>query len=78
MNSCLENAQIVMVMDITTRLKSLYLGNKPPKTSMVMHVGKLTEHLRSVIDPLDHKNLDLDIPYFKSAMSAGENLSVYI
>lgn len=53
-------------------------GKQDPKTSMVMHLGDLKEHLKSVIDPLDHKSLDLDIPYFKTAMSTGENISVYI
>lgn len=53
-------------------------GKQDPTTSMVMHLGKLTEHLKSVIDPLDHKNLDLDIPYFKSVMSTTENVSMYI
>ena len=31
-----------------------------------------------VVDPLYHKNLDLDIPYFKFVMSTTENVSVYI
>ncbi|XP_068692869.1 6-pyruvoyl tetrahydrobiopterin synthase-like [Montipora capricornis] len=60
------------------KVKVTLRGEQDPKTSMVMHLGKLTEYLKSVIDPLDHKNLDLDIPYFKSAMSTTENLSVYI
>ena len=53
-------------------------GKQDPKTSMVMHLGKLTEHVKAVIDPLDHKNLDLDIPHFKSVISTSENISVYI
>ena len=53
-------------------------GKQDPKTSMVMHLGKLTEHVKAVIDPLDHKNLDLDIPHFKSVISTTENISVYI
>ena len=53
-------------------------GKQDPRTSMVMHLGKLTTHLKSVIDLLDHKNLDLDIPHFKSVISTTENVSVYI
>lgn len=43
-----------------------------------MHLGKLTKHLKSVTDPLDHKNLDLDIPHFKNVISTTENVSIYI
>ena len=60
------------------KVKVTLRGKQDPKTSMVIHLGKLANYLKSVIDPLDHKNLDLDIPYFKSAMSTTENLSVYI
>ena len=28
--------------------------------------------------PLDHKNLDLDVPYFADAVSTTENVAVYI
>jgi len=60
------------------KVKVTLRGKQDPKTSMVMHLGILTAHLKSVIDPLDHKNLDMDIPYFKSVMSTTENVSVYI
>ena len=60
------------------KVKVTLRGKQDPKTSMVMHLGTLTAHLKSVIDPLDHKNLDMDIPYFKSVMSTTENVSVYI
>lgn len=53
-------------------------GKQDPKTSMVMHLGKLKEHLKSVIDPLDHKSLHQDIPYFETTISTTENLTVYI
>ena len=53
-------------------------GKQDIKTSMVMHLGKLKEHLKSVIDPLDHKSLHQDIPYFETAISTTENLTVYI
>ena len=53
-------------------------GKQDPKTSMVMHLGKLKEHLKSVVDPLDHKSLHQDIPYFETAISTTENLTVYI
>lgn len=60
------------------RVKITLRGKQDHKTSMVMHLGKLTKHLKSVIDPLDHKNLDLDITHFKNVISTTENVSIYI
>lgn len=30
------------------------------------------------MDQLDHKNLDIDVPYFKNVVSTTENLAIYI
>lgn len=60
------------------KVKVTLRGALDPKTSMVMHQGKLTAHLKAVVEPLDHRNIDLDIPHFKYVMSTTENLSVYI
>ena len=32
----------------------------------------------AIMKPLDHKNLDLDVPYFADIVSTTENVSVYI
>ncbi|EDL25738.1 6-pyruvoyl-tetrahydropterin synthase, isoform CRA_c [Mus musculus] len=32
----------------------------------------------AIMKPLDHKNLDLDVPYFADAVSTTENVAVYI
>uniref|UniRef100_A0A8C6W388 6-pyruvoyl tetrahydrobiopterin synthase n=1 Tax=Nannospalax galili TaxID=1026970 RepID=A0A8C6W388_NANGA len=32
----------------------------------------------AIMKPLDHKNLDLDVPYFASVVSTTENVAVYI
>ncbi|EHB18701.1 6-pyruvoyl tetrahydrobiopterin synthase [Heterocephalus glaber] len=32
----------------------------------------------AIIKPLDHKNLDLDVPYFADVVSTTENVAVYI
>ena len=53
-------------------------GKQDPKTSMVMHLGKLKQQLNAVVEPLDHKNLHLDAPCFKTALSTTENISVFI
>uniref|UniRef100_A0A3B4WJK5 6-pyruvoyl tetrahydrobiopterin synthase n=1 Tax=Seriola lalandi dorsalis TaxID=1841481 RepID=A0A3B4WJK5_SERLL len=31
-----------------------------------------------IMTPLDHKNLDKDVPYFASVVSTTENVAVYI
>eukprot|EP00066_Takifugu_rubripes_P000736 XP_003961424.1 PREDICTED: 6-pyruvoyl tetrahydrobiopterin synthase [Takifugu rubripes] len=48
-------------------------------TGMVMNLTDLKRCIEEVImDPLDHKNLDKDVPYFASVVSTTENLAVYI
>ncbi|RXN31269.1 6-pyruvoyl tetrahydrobiopterin synthase [Labeo rohita] len=32
----------------------------------------------AIMKPLDHKNLDLDVPYFADVVSTTENLAVFI
>uniref|UniRef100_A0A672QZK0 6-pyruvoyl tetrahydrobiopterin synthase n=1 Tax=Sinocyclocheilus grahami TaxID=75366 RepID=A0A672QZK0_SINGR len=34
--------------------------------------------LEAIMKPLDHKNLDLDVPYLADVVSTTENLSVFI
>lgn len=34
--------------------------------------------LRTVLQQMDHKNLDQDLEYFKSHVSTTENLAIYI
>uniref|UniRef100_A0A452G1Y0 6-pyruvoyl tetrahydrobiopterin synthase n=1 Tax=Capra hircus TaxID=9925 RepID=A0A452G1Y0_CAPHI len=46
---------------------------------MVMNLTDLKEYMEEVITkPLDHKNLDLDVPYFADIVSTTENVAVYI
>ncbi|XP_054613235.1 6-pyruvoyl tetrahydrobiopterin synthase [Dunckerocampus dactyliophorus] len=48
-------------------------------TGMVMNLTDLKRSIEEVImNPLDHKNLDKDVPYFASVASTTENLAVYI
>ncbi|KAG7507120.1 6-pyruvoyl tetrahydrobiopterin synthase [Solea senegalensis] len=48
-------------------------------TGMVMNLTDLKRHIEDVImTPLDHKNLDKDVPYFATVVSTTENLAVYI
>ncbi|XP_034750810.1 6-pyruvoyl tetrahydrobiopterin synthase [Etheostoma cragini] len=48
-------------------------------TGMVMNLTDLKRCIEEVIMvPLDHKNLDKDVPYFASVVSTTENVAVYI
>lgn len=50
-----------------------------PVTGMVIDVVELKNYMSAVIDKtLDHKNIDLDVPYFEKKVSTLENITVYI
>ena len=55
------------------------LGDIDPKTGMVMDLSNLKKIIKiEVEDLLDHKNLNLDIPYFKDIIPTTENLAIFI
>lgn len=44
-------------------------GPVDPQTGMVMNVHDLKQYMQqAIMDPLDHKNLDQDVPYFKAVV----------
>lgn len=48
-------------------------------TGMVMNLTDLKKYIEEVIMiPLDHKNLDKDVPYFADVVSTTENVCVFI
>ncbi|XP_062330713.1 6-pyruvoyl tetrahydrobiopterin synthase [Osmerus eperlanus] len=48
-------------------------------TGMVMNLTDLKKYIEEVIMiPLDHKNLDRDVPYFADVVSTTENVAVFI
>ncbi|GFU80784.1 6-pyruvoyl tetrahydrobiopterin synthase [Trichonephila clavipes] len=54
-------------------------GKVDPVTGMVMNITDLKKILQeTVMELLDHKHLDNDVPYFKEIVSTTENLSVFI
>jgi len=54
-------------------------GEVDKKTGMVMNLTDLKQYIKEeVMDVLDHKNLDLDVPYFKDVVSTTENLAIFI
>ncbi|KAG0737785.1 hypothetical protein G6F57_011629 [Rhizopus arrhizus] len=54
-------------------------GEINPITGMVMNLVDLKECIKlAVMDPLDHRNLDLDVAFFSKRPSTTENLAVFI
>ncbi|XP_027423145.1 6-pyruvoyl tetrahydrobiopterin synthase-like [Bos indicus x Bos taurus] len=54
-------------------------GEVDPVTGMVMNLTDLKKYMEeAIMKPLDHKNLDLDVPYFADIVSTTENVAVYI
>ncbi|EFO25534.1 6-pyruvoyl tetrahydropterin synthase [Loa loa] len=53
-------------------------GSIDPKSGMVYNLVNLKNEMKSVLDKVDHKNLDKDVVYFKSNVSTTENLIVYL
>ncbi|XP_078081477.1 6-pyruvoyl tetrahydrobiopterin synthase [Mustelus asterias] len=54
-------------------------GEVNPQTGMVINITDLKEHMQeAIMQPLDHKNLDKDVPYFADVVSTTENVAVFI
>ena len=50
-------------------------GEIDPKTGMVVNLFDLKRVLLDVIEEFDHKNLNLDMPYFKETIPTSENFA---
>lgn len=49
------------------------------KTGMVMNLTDLKDIMNDcIMKPLDHKNIDKDVAYFKTTPSTAENIAVFI
>jgi 6-pyruvoyltetrahydropterin/6-carboxytetrahydropterin synthase len=54
-------------------------GSPDPVTGEVVSIGELHRLVKSrVIQPLDHKNLDVEIDFFRGVCSTVENIATYI
>ncbi|XP_033634429.1 6-pyruvoyl tetrahydrobiopterin synthase-like [Asterias rubens] len=54
-------------------------GKVDPITGMVINLTDLKQYMKTAImDPLDHKNIDKDVPYFKGVVSTSENIAIFI
>ncbi|EDO39224.1 predicted protein [Nematostella vectensis] len=47
-------------------------------TGMVINLVTLKGKIEEVLGKLDHKNLDMDVAYFKTVVSTAENVAIYI
>ncbi|XP_034240043.1 6-pyruvoyl tetrahydrobiopterin synthase-like [Thrips palmi] len=48
-------------------------------TGMVMNINDLKIYMKkAIMDTIDHKNIDKDVPYFKDVVSTAENVAVFI
>lgn len=54
-------------------------GEQDPETSFVADLSALSRLIKEhVIDHVDHKNLDLDVPFMKGRYSSTENLAIAV
>ncbi|KAL2912181.1 hypothetical protein HK105_208314 [Polyrhizophydium stewartii] len=54
-------------------------GQVDPTTGMVLNLSVLKDCMqRAILDVMDHRNLDLDVPYFKDKVSTAEVIAVFI
>ena len=53
-------------------------GKISDKTGMIIHLDDLDEVANSIIEPLDHKRLDIEIEYFTKVRASGENIAKYL
>ncbi|CAM4687919.1 unnamed protein product, partial [Caretta caretta] len=49
-----------------------------PTSGMFMNILTLQEYMKTILELLDHKNLDQDVLYFADVVSTTEDLAVYI
>jgi 6-pyruvoyltetrahydropterin/6-carboxytetrahydropterin synthase len=54
-------------------------GNPNPDTGFIINLKELSTIIRTEIcDELDHKNLNLDVPFLKDMLPSTENLAIVI
>ena len=54
-------------------------GELDKETGMVFELTRMKDIIKKEVeDVLDHKNLNLDIPYFKNVVPTTENLAIFI
>ncbi|KAJ2784290.1 hypothetical protein GGI15_002307 [Coemansia interrupta] len=60
-------------------LETIFCGPIDPETGMVVNISDAKRWIKAaVLDVVDHRNLDVDIAFFKKRTSTIENLAVFI
>ncbi|CAH1099542.1 unnamed protein product [Psylliodes chrysocephalus] len=60
-------------------VKVTLFGEIDPTTGMIINMTDLKKYMQeAIMNPMDHKNLDLDVLYFSDKPSTTENLTVFI
>ncbi|KAF0294053.1 6-pyruvoyl tetrahydrobiopterin synthase [Amphibalanus amphitrite] len=50
-----------------------------PHTGMVVNISDMKVWIeRAIMDVMDHRNIDKDVPYFRETVSTAENIAVFI
>jgi 6-pyruvoyltetrahydropterin/6-carboxytetrahydropterin synthase len=53
-------------------------GQPSDDTGMIIPLSELDQMVQSVLDSLNYKHLDNEVPFFKSTVSSGENIIRYL
>ncbi len=53
-------------------------GKPDPETGMIISLPKLDQIINDFLVTMEHKHLDLEVPYFKNVISTGENIVQYL
>ncbi|KAF6216228.1 hypothetical protein GE061_000568 [Apolygus lucorum] len=61
------------------RVEVTLRGPVSPTDGMVLNINDLKVYIKeAIMDTMDHKHLDKDVPYFKDVVSTTENVAIYI
>ena len=53
-------------------------GQIDPETGMIISLEEMNDKVNSLLQQLDYKHLNKEVPYFKSTISTGENIIKFI
>jgi 6-pyruvoyltetrahydropterin/6-carboxytetrahydropterin synthase len=59
-------------------IEAFFTADKLEKNGLAVDFTILKKHLKLVIDDLDHRNLNEDIPFFRKNNTSAENVARYI
>lgn len=53
-------------------------GKINPDTGMIINLPEMDSNVNSILNQLDYKHLNKEVPYFKNIISTGENIIQYL